>query len=29
VPRAMGLQADPRFPELLRAINLSHLIPLL
>jgi len=29
VPRAMGLQTDPRFPEVLRGIGLSHLIPLL
>lgn len=28
-PRAMGLQSDPRFPEVLRGIGLSHLIPLL
>jgi len=28
-PRAMGLQGDPRFPEVLRSIGLPHLIPLL
>jgi TolB-like protein len=28
-PRAMDLQSDPRFPEVLRGIGLSHLIPLL
>jgi len=28
-PRALGLQSDPRFPEVLRSLNLSHLIPLL
>jgi serine/threonine-protein kinase len=29
VPPAMGLREDPRFPEVLRSINLSHLIPML
>jgi tetratricopeptide (TPR) repeat protein len=29
LPRAMGFQNDPRFPEVLRSIGLSHLIPLL
>ena len=29
VPRAMGLQEDPRLPAILRTVGLSHLIPLL
>jgi tetratricopeptide (TPR) repeat protein len=29
IPRATGIQRDPRFPEVLRSISLSHLIPLL
>jgi adenylate cyclase len=29
VPRGMDLRSDPRFPEVLRGIGLSHLIPLL